>query len=104
MISTLEGNTYKVVVTNRELNEFAASFPCHGLNLDSEYSFEFDTRNGDLVDITVLRDRGVPDTIHEGEDGEALRVLAEDATLAGAEFLGLRDVIAIRFGQDAMAL
>lgn len=104
MISTLEGITYTVLVTNKELNDFASSFPCHGLDLDSEYLFEFDARNGDLVDITVLRDGVRPDAVREEEDREGLRALSEDATLTGAEELGLRDVIAIRYGQDALAL
>lgn len=103
MISTLEGSTYSVLVTNGKLNEFAATFPCHGLDLDSEYLFQFDSRNGDLVDVTVLRDGERPDDVSEQEDGAALRVLSEDAGLTGAEQLGLRDVIAIRYGEPALA-
>ncbi len=103
MISTLEGSTYSVLVTNRKLNEFAAAFPCNGLDLESEYLFQFDARNGDLVEVTALRDGERPDDISEQEDGEALRVLSEDAGLTGAEQLGLRDVIAIRYGEAALA-
>jgi hypothetical protein len=104
MISTLEGRHFSVLVTNQEVNEFARNFPCHGLDLDAEYLFQFDVRNGDLVDITVLRDGEIPESPREDEDTEGLRVLSEDATLVGAEELGLRDVIGLRFGHEALAM
>jgi hypothetical protein len=104
MISTLQGVTYSVLVTNEEVIKFASSWPCHGLDLDAEYLFDFDARNGDIADITVLRSGLRPDTVQGDEDGEALRVLSEDAALTGAEELELRDVIFIRFGEPALAL
>ncbi len=104
MISTLSGVNYSVLVSNLEVIDFAASWPCHGLDLDAEYLFDFDSRNGDLVDVTVLRDGMRPDKTRDDEDGEALRALSEDAGLTGAEELGLRDILLIRFGEAAMAL
>lgn len=102
MISTLEGSCFSVTVTNAEVNSFAATWPCHNLDLDSEYVFQFDARNGDLIDLSALRDGVALDDVAEHEDGDALRVLSDDACLTGAEELGLRDVLAIRFGQDAV--
>jgi hypothetical protein len=104
MICTLQGATYSVLVPNDEVIKFAATWPCHGLDLDSEYLFDFDARNGDIVGTTVLRDGMRPDSVHDDEDGEALRALSEDAGLTGAEKLGLPDVIGMRFGEAAMAL
>ncbi|NTF17767.1 hypothetical protein G6L37_05090 [Agrobacterium rubi] len=101
MISELFGSVYTVTVTSADVNTFAASFPCHGLDLDAEYVFEFDVRNGDLVAMSALRDGVKLDDVGEDEDGEGLRVLTEDAGLTGAEHLGLRDVLLIRFGQEA---
>jgi hypothetical protein len=103
MDCTLNGTTYEVLVTNAELITFAQSFPCHGLDLDSEYVFQFDSKNGDLVDLSVLRDGVRPESVSEEEDGEGLRCLSEDAGLAGAEQLGLQDVIAIRFSGALVA-
>lgn len=102
MISTLERTSFSVTVTNAEVNSFAATWPCHGLDLDSEYVFQFDARNGDLIEVSALRNGVTPDDITENEDGQALGVLCDDACLTGADELGLRDVLAIRFGADAV--
>jgi hypothetical protein len=104
MISTLSGIHYSVLVLNEEVINFAAAWPCHGLDLEAEYLFDFDSRNGDLVDVTVLRCGTRPDEMRGDENGEALRVLSDDASLAGAEELGLRDALAIRFGEAALAI
>lgn len=104
MICTLEGTTYTVLVTNKEVCEFAATWPCHGFDTDAEYQFQFDARNGDLIDIAALRDGINEDQIGEDEDGGWLAALSEDATLTGAEQLGLTDVIAIRYGDMSLTL
>ena len=100
MICTLEGTSYSVTVTSAEVISFAATWPCHGLDLDSEYVFQFDARNGDLVEVSALRDGIRLDDVTEDEDGSALGALCDDACLTGAEELGLRDVLGIRFGQE----
>lgn len=103
MISTLEGTCYTVLVTNKEVCDFASSWPCNRLDTDAEYQFQFDARNGDLIDICALRDGVTESRISKDEDGEWLAALSEDATLIGAEQLGLADVVAIRFGNLAPA-
>jgi hypothetical protein len=102
MICTLNGSCYTVTVTNAEVNAFARTYPCHGLDLDADYVFQFDARNGDLLEVSALRDGERLEDVTEEEDGGALSALSEDATLTGAEELGLRDVLGIRFGLDAV--
>lgn len=98
MISSLSGSSYTVLITNREVREFSRAWPCNGLDTDAEYRFEFDARNGDLIDLCAMRDGITEDRISEEEDGSWMAALSEDATLVGAEALGLREVVAIRFG------
>lgn len=97
MISELKGSVYQVLVTNSDVCEFARSWPCHGLDTDAQYLFEFDARNGDLISASALDENGVERDFFEGESGSALVALSEDATLTGAEQLNLVDVIAIRY-------
>ena len=44
------GACYNVVVSRREVEIFKRSYPCSGLP-DRAITFQFDKRNGDLVDI-----------------------------------------------------
>lgn len=97
MIATLGNSTYSVVATVDDVRAFAASWPCSGLDLDCGFLFEFSASNGDLVDLEVVRDgKAVPH--EEGDDGAALAAMSEDACRFGAEELGLKDVLAIHFG------
>lgn len=97
MKSELKGGYYEVLVTNADLIKFADQFPCHGLDLDAEYVFLFDARNGDLVEMSALRDGMIPDCVTEEENGAGLVALGEDAGLTGAEQLGLQDVLAMKY-------
>jgi hypothetical protein len=97
MICELHGSVYTVLVTNAEVCEFARSWPANRLDTDGEYIFQFDARNGDLVDVSAMTDEGIARDILEDEDGDWLAALSNDATLVGAEALGLIDVVAIRY-------
>lgn len=97
MHAELNGSTYTVTATSKDVCDFAAAWPCHGLDTDSEYVFEFSSANGDLVDLNALR-AGRLESLKDGEDGAALAALSEDACRAGAEQLGLNEIIAVHFG------
>ncbi len=56
-----------VSVSAREVEEFKASWPCSGLP-DKAFTFQFDNKNGDLVDFWPSK-----------YDGEALAALSRDA-------------------------
>lgn len=103
MISELHETVYTVHVTNAEVCAFARSWPCHNLDTDGEYLFEFDRRNGDLVAVDAVTPDGGLRQIAEEEDGGWLSALCDDAMLEGAEDLGLSDVIAIRYGDTRSA-
>ncbi len=60
-----------VTVTRREVSDFARSWPCSGLR-DKPITFQFDKRNGDLVDTND--DRQQPDA-----DNSAIAALSQDA-------------------------
>lgn len=98
MIATLEGSIYTVTATNRDVCDFAATWPCHGLDTDCEYVFQFSASTGDIVDVNAIRDSGQLEATAENEDGEALKALSEEAGRYGAEQLGLQDVLSIRYG------
>lgn len=59
----------KVGFTKDEIKLFHASFPCHGMQTDRAYWFEFDPVDGDLIDTDVP----------EHSDGYAASVLADIA-------------------------
>lgn len=79
------GIYYSVLVSEREVENFARRWPCFG-NVRA-YWFQFDKRNGDLIDT---------DANEEDADGAGIVALAEDAMLYGARRLRLFDVLAIR--------
>lgn len=69
----------QVTIPAAKISEFCRQWPCHGFpdSLGS-ITFEFDKRNGDLVDIIALDDEGnIVDSA--AFDGPALVALAEDA-------------------------
>lgn len=72
-----QGAFYRVAVSSTEVYQFSRRWPCSGLP-DSSISFTFDTRNGDLVNLSP-----------ESVDGAAVVALSEDAQAYGAKKLGL---------------
>lgn len=64
------GAFYTVAVSSNEVYSFSRDFPCSGLEDAGGMTFQFQSSNGDLVDIT-----GEP----EGADGTAVLALSEDA-------------------------
>lgn len=67
------GSTYRVYVSSDDVYAFTRTWPCSGLSWSRGCWFEFEKRNGDLVDIR-----------HPGSsDGAALVALAEDAQRFG---------------------
>lgn len=93
------GKNYRVTVRVDELLAIAQRWPAHNFDLDAEYVFEFDGKNGDLVDVEKFVDGKftVPD---ETEDGPEHVALAEEACEFGARELGLSSVLEIRFGES----
>jgi hypothetical protein len=73
------GAFFTVQVLRAEVDAFKRSYPCSGLP-SRAITFEFDKRNGDLVDIR-------PDSTQF--DGPALVALSEDAQAAGMRKLGI---------------
>ena len=67
------GSLYNVSVSRAEVEAFKRSFPCSGLP-DKAITFQFDHRNGDLVDIW-------PDSSRF--DGSGLLALSQDAQAYG---------------------
>jgi hypothetical protein len=73
------GAFYSVSVSAAELRDFAACWPCSGMRGASRgMAFQFDKRNGDLVDIDGER---------AGYDEGAVVALSEDAQRFAAPFL-----------------
>lgn len=97
MICELHGSVYTVTVTNAELCDFARSWPANRFDTDGEYLFQYDARNGDLVDLSAVSADGMEREIGEEEDGDWMAALSEEAGMVGAETLGLRDVMAVRY-------
>ena len=93
----LTGSVYTVTVTSAEVSAFAESWPGFHGDTGADYVFEFDARNGDLVDVAAYRGSGGLESISEEEDGQWLSALSDDACLAGADAFSLDDVLAIRF-------
>ena len=75
------GVFYTVTVTSREISDFAAQWPCSGLAF-KPVTFQFDKRNGDLVDSNDSDN-------HPNADGSALVSLSADAGKYGANRLKL---------------
>lgn len=72
------GSFFSVTVLRREVISFKRRWPCSGLR-DMAYTFQFDKRNGDLIDTTV----------GETDDGGAASALSQDARDYGAYKLGV---------------
>lgn len=75
------GSLYTVTVTTREVRDFASRWPCSGLR-SKPVTFQFDKRNGDLVDSNDREQ-------HPDADGSALVALSHDAQAYGAKRLKL---------------
>lgn len=75
------GCFYTVTVTAREVQDFARTWPCSGLRA-RPVTFQFDKRNGDLVDTNDQRQ-------HPHAEGSALVALSNDAMAYGARRLKL---------------
>ena len=71
------GCFFTVSVSSNEVADFKTTWPCSGLPTKA-IRFQFDKRNGDLVDL-------LPWDL----DGDALAALADDAKAYGAKRLGL---------------
>ena len=67
------GSCYSVLVSRRDVEAFKRIYPCSGLP-DRAITFQFDRRNGDLVDIW-------PDS--HTFDGPGLLALSQDAHAYG---------------------
>ena len=79
MLCTRQGSFVLVAVSPADVNDFNRHFPCSNILNDSAVLFEFDTRNGDLVNVTVhLEDGQYVDS--EVFDGSALVALSNDAS------------------------
>lgn len=73
------GSFYSVSVSARELQDFAARWPCSGMrNATRGVWFQYDKRNGDLVDIQGER---------PGYDEGAVKALSDDAQTWAAPHL-----------------
>jgi hypothetical protein len=78
------GSFYSVTVTRREIEAFAARWPCSGMRSPKRaLTFQFEKKNGDLVDITGES---------EGYDQGAVSALADDAKKYGAKKLNLEGI------------
>ena len=75
------GSYYSVTVSRREVSDFAERWPCCALP-DSSITFQFDKRNGDLIDITPYR-------IADRVDGPEGLALSHDAQAYGRQRLNL---------------
>jgi hypothetical protein len=73
------GAFYTVTVTAREVQNFRQSWPCSNLR-NRPVTFQFDKRNGDLVDSNDSEK-------HPDADGGAVLALCDDAKQYGASRL-----------------
>lgn len=71
------GSFYTVRCTKADVEAFKRSYPCSGLP-NMAIAFQFDARNGDLVDIYCRRDTHT-------FDGPGLVALSQDAQRYGKE-------------------
>lgn len=76
----LRGMFYTVCVSGDDVDKFKRRFPCSGLP-DAPISFEFDRRNGDLVDIRCRK---------AYQDGAGILALSQDAQQYGEDTLAKR--------------
>lgn len=74
------GCFYTVMLSTHDVDVFKRSYPCSGIP-SRPISFQFDKRNGDLVDVT-------PDS--GAFDGPGLVALSQDAQTYGERRLGGR--------------
>lgn len=74
------GSTFRVAVSSQEVQDFRAKWPCSGLSTKNGIAFEYDKRNGDLVDVRHS----------DSEDGAALAALSHDAQAYGERRLGIK--------------
>lgn len=65
------GSAYNVSVSSAEVYAFARRWPCAGFP-GQGVTFQFDARNGDLLDMW-------PNGWDDGADGSAVLALSEDA-------------------------
>lgn len=94
------GKNYRVTVHIDEVLSFAKKWPGHHFDLDAEYAFEFDAKNGDLVEIEKYIDGKLAEA-DETEDGPEFVAMSDDACEFGARELGLSNVLEIRFGETS---
>lgn len=85
MRAILSGSTYRVELDESDVLEWAERWPCYGER--HAIAFEFERRNGDLVDI---------EGEETGTDESGLAALSNDACRAGAELCGLADIAELR--------
>ena len=78
------GSLYSVTVFQREVETFKNSWPCSTLP-DAAITFQFDKRNGDLVDIT-------PYQLADRVSGDDAVALSQDAQAYGAKRLKLEAI------------
>lgn len=55
------GSWFSVYVSVRDVQAFKASYPCSNIPADTEFCFQFEKNNGDLVDIRTRTDGRVID-------------------------------------------
>ena len=77
------GCFFTVAVSAREVETFARCWPCSGLNRSKGVWFQYDKRNGDLVDTNDERNQ-------PNANGGAIVALSEDAQRYGEKRLGIK--------------
>lgn len=83
-----QGCFYRVTVSADEAENFGQSWPCCGFRYGERFSFTFDKRNGDLVDLACFKPWG-QETQGEHVDQGALLALSQDAQAYGKLKLSL---------------
>jgi hypothetical protein len=78
---TDSGSFYTVAISAADVRDFADTWPCAGFS-DNPVTFEFDRRNGDLMDSNDQE-------MHPNADGGAMVALSDDAMRVGESRLGL---------------
>jgi len=75
------GAFFTVQCTTDDVEKFATTWPCSGFRYGDTIEFQFDKRNGDLVDVVYRGNGRVAET--ENLDAEALSALSYDALCYG---------------------
>lgn len=88
------GSFYTVVCSRADVDAFKRSYPCSGLTC-TWIAFEYDKRNGDLVDMT---------TGGKQEDTPALVALSADAQAYGVRMLEPETLVIFRKYHDGEIL